>query len=282
MTPTVPGAEDRGTTTEIDVVEFTVTAALVSVSEPKVTTAPVVKCIPVIVTVSPPVRGDESGVIDMMTGIGLMVVRITISAEVAPSAMHALVEAQSTPLRSLTPEGRVSCVQAVPLKESTTPAMPPVEVMPCPTAWQDVAEIQETPLRSLTPEGRVFCVQAVPLKERATPVVLPVEVMPCPTAWQDVAEIQETPLRSLTPEGRVFCVQAVPLKERATPVVLPVEVEEVPTAWQEVAETQEMLLRPPTPEGRVSCVQAVPLKERATPVVTVIGESNTSRSTPCR
>ncbi|MCL5948232.1 MAG: hypothetical protein M1420_03605 [Actinobacteria bacterium] len=71
-------------------------------------------------------------------------------------------------MRSLIPEGRVSCVQAVPLKESATPlrvppVAPPVDVKAPPTAWHEVAETQETPLRPPTPDGRVSCVQAVPL-----------------------------------------------------------------------------------------------------------------------
>ncbi len=108
----------------IEVAELTVVAVAVTV--PNITVAEEVKLVPVMVTDVPPLVGPLVGVMDVTVGMGgggvfTNMFSMTISVKVDPTASQNVAEAHDTPLRLVTPEGRVWFVQVVPFHESATP-----------------------------------------------------------------------------------------------------------------------------------------------------------------
>jgi hypothetical protein len=163
VTGTVPVPAGDATVISVDESTFTFVAAV----EPKSTDVAPERFEPVMVTgVSPEVEpedGETEVTLGALGAVWCIVVRITTSVEVTPTAMQAFANTQETLLAESTPDGRVSCDQVTPFQERAAPA----PVLVCPTTWQKVAEVQETPLGLIAADGRVSCDQVTPFQESA-------------------------------------------------------------------------------------------------------------------
>lgn len=145
---TTPGEEAGGTVTAMVLEDTTVTAEPDRTVEPNETVTPGAKFSPVITTVPPPPRGDESGITEIVIG-NCARWRITTLLEVSPIASHDDSVVQLTPFTLRTSEGEFWIIHDVPLKYS--PIIDPELLTP--TASQNDFEIHDTLARLDTVTG---------------------------------------------------------------------------------------------------------------------------------
>ncbi len=139
-----------------------------------------------------------------------------------PTAVHAVVDVQDTPVRELLVApvtlGVVCAVQVVPFHTSANVRPVLLVFVEEPTAVHAVVDVQDTPVRELlvAPAGAGVgrMVQVVPFHDSTSCIGLLGTVKYRPTAVQAVADVQDTPLRELlvAPAGLgvVWMVQVVP------------------------------------------------------------------------
>jgi hypothetical protein len=153
-----------------------------------------------------------------------------------PTAVHAVVDVQETPLNVASEprgDGVVWLVHLLPSQPTASTVLSP------PTAVQKLLELHETLLSSGPPwsKVRVWTIHCVPSQCQASDP---------PTAAQKLADVHETEIgspRSGTPDGMVWIDQRLPFHRSASGCVAPEPDSNEPTTMQALRDVHETLLR---------------------------------------